>query len=238
MAAAVDKSSRAVRDMFAGVAPRYDLLNHLLTGALDVLWRRRTAAALDLPPGSRVLDLCSGTGDQATALARRGARVAAADFCVPMLALSRRKFAAASPHPRPLAADALALPFPSGRFDGATVSFGLRNVADLDVALGELARVVRPGGELGVLEFAVPVRQPLRGLYLFYFRRLLPGIGSWISGDASAYRYLPESVLGFPQREGFVERMAAAGFERGRFEPLSGGILCLYHATRSREGAV
>jgi demethylmenaquinone methyltransferase/2-methoxy-6-polyprenyl-1,4-benzoquinol methylase len=230
----LDRESERIRSMFGRVAPRYDLLNHLLSGSLDRLWRRRLAADLALPPGSRVLDLCAGTGDQAVALRRRGYRVAAADFCLPMLALARPKFArGAAPRPRPLQADALRLPFPDRALDGATVSFGLRNVADLDRALAELARVLRPGGELGVLEFAVPVARPLRALYLFYFRRLLPTIGGLVSGDRSAYRYLPESVLAFPQREGFVGRMAAAGFTAGRFEPLSGGILCLYRAARA-----
>lgn len=216
--------------MFGRVAPRYDLLNHLLSGSLDRLWRRRLARSLDLPAGSRVLDLCSGTGDQAVALSRQGYRVAAGDFCLPMLALSRPKFGASpgAPAPTPLQADALVLPFGDGRFDGATVSFGLRNVADLDRAFAELGRVVRPGGALGVLEFTVPAWQPLRALYLFYFRWILPGIGRILSGDASAYAYLPESVLRFPQREAFLARAEAAGFERGRFRSLSGGILALY----------
>src|SRR3954470_14696547 len=138
--APLDKSGKAIRDMFAGVAPRYDLLNHLLSASLDVVWRRRATAVLGLPAGAEVLDLCCGTGDQATALRRRGARVAAADFCVPMLAIARHKFAkTAAPRPSALAADALALPFPDRRFAGATVSFGLRNVADLDLALRQLS---------------------------------------------------------------------------------------------------
>jgi len=229
----LDKEGARIRGMFAGVAPRYDLLNHLLSGSLDRVWRRRLAVSLGLPAGARVLDLCSGTGDQAVALERIGLRVAAADFCLPMLALAAPKFARSrGPRPRPLQADALSLPFPGAGFDGATVSFGLRNVADLGRALSELARVLRPGGELGVLEFTVPARQPLRALYLFYFRRLLPGIGGLISGDRQAYSYLPESVLGFPQREAFVARLAAAGFESGRFESLSGGILALYRARK------
>jgi demethylmenaquinone methyltransferase / 2-methoxy-6-polyprenyl-1,4-benzoquinol methylase len=226
---ALDKSGNAIRDMFAGVAPRYDLLNHLLSASLDIVWRKKAAAALGLPPGAGVLDLCCGTGDQATTLGRRGARVAAADFCVPMLVIARKKFGRMSrPRPAALAADALALPFPQRRFQGATVSFGLRNVADLDAALRQLAGVLHPGGRLVVLEFAVPRIQPLRGLYLFYFRRLLPWIGRLVSHRGSAYTYLPESVLEFPQRQGFLDRMAAAGFTGLSWQDLSGGIVCLY----------
>jgi demethylmenaquinone methyltransferase/2-methoxy-6-polyprenyl-1,4-benzoquinol methylase len=234
-AAGVDKSGHAIRDMFAGVAPRYDLLNHLLSASLDVVWRRRAAAALALPPGAAGLDLCCGTGDQAAALYRRGARVAAADFCVPMLALARRKFGRlAAPRPAPLAADALALPFPERRFDGATVSFGLRNVAGLDAALAQLARVLKPGGRLVVLEFALPEARSLRALYLFYFRRLLPWIGRLLSPRGSAYTYLPESVLEFPQRQGFLDRMAAAGFTETAWQDLSFGIVCLYRGSLPR----
>lgn len=226
---ALDKSGQAIRDMFAGVAPRYDLLNHLLSASLDLVWRKKAAAALGLPPGAEVLDLCCGTGDQATALGRRGARVAAADFCVPMLAIARRKFGRMGrPRPAALAADALALPFPGRRFQGATVSFGLRNVANLDAALRQLASVLRPGGRLVVLEFAVPRIRPLRGLYLFYFRRLLPWIGRLVSRRGAAYTYLPESVLEFPQRQGFLDRMAAAGFTGLAWNDLSAGIVCLY----------
>lgn len=225
----LDKSGRAIRDMFAGVAPRYDLLNHLLSANLDVLWRRKAAAALGMPAGSEVLDLCCGTGDQATALRNRGAKVAAADFCVPMLAIARRKFAKTeAPRPAALAADALALPFPPQRFQGATVSFGLRNVSDLDAALRQLAGVLRPGGRLVVLEFAVPRLQPLKGLYLFYFRKLLPWIGRLVSDRGSAYEYLPSSVLAFPQRQGFLDRMAAAGFTDLAWEEMSAGIVCIY----------
>ena len=233
-AASLDKSGRAIQDMFAGVAPRYDLLNHLLSANLDVVWRRRAAAALGMAPGSDVLDLCCGTGDQALALLRRGARVAAADFCLPMLALARRKFRKTGPpRPAPLAADALALPFPPRRFQGATVSFGLRNVADLDAALHQLAGVLRPGGRLVVLECAVPRLQPLRGLYLFYFRRVLPFIGRLLSARGSAYTYLPSSVLGFPDREAFLARMAAAGFTGLLYQDMTGGIACLYEGTLS-----
>jgi len=234
------KDAARIRAMFGRVARRYDLLNHLLSASLDRLWRRKLARSLALPQGSRVLDLCCGTGDQALALRRPGVEIVAADFCLPMLALAAPKFRAAGggahrgrgPIPSTLNADALALPFPDRSFDAATVSFGLRNVADLDRSLAELARVLRPGGELGVLEFTVPAWQPLRGLYLFYFQHLLPKVGNLLSNDPTAYSYLPSSVLDFPQRAGFTARMAAAGFESATSTSLSGGILALYRGRK------
>jgi demethylmenaquinone methyltransferase/2-methoxy-6-polyprenyl-1,4-benzoquinol methylase len=156
--------------------------------------------------------------------------VAAADFCLPMLALARRKFArkANRPLPGPLAADALALPFASSRFAGATVSFGLRNVSDLDAALRQLAQVLAPGGRLVVLECATPRWAAVRVPYLFYFLRVLPWIGRLLSPRGTAYTYLPSSVLGFPQRQGFVDRMAAAGFSECTWRDLTFGTACLY----------
>jgi demethylmenaquinone methyltransferase/2-methoxy-6-polyprenyl-1,4-benzoquinol methylase len=229
------KDGLRIRAMFGRVARRYDLLNHLLSASLDRIWRRKLARALVLPPGSRVLDLCCGTGDQALALRRPGLEIVAADFCMPMLALAAPKFRAAGGRtPAILNADALALPFPDASFDAATVSFGLRNVADLDSALAELARILRPGGELGVLEFTVPARQPLRGLYLFYFQQLLPRVGKMLSKDPTAYTYLPSSVLSFPQREGFTGRLELAGFEAATSTSLSGGILALYLGRKRR----
>lgn len=223
-----------IRAMFGRVAHRYDLLNHLLSGSLDVVWRRRLARALSAPPGKPVLDLCSGTGDQATALARRGYGVVAADFCLPMLERSRDKFGRrGGPGPTPVQADALALPFASGAFAGATVSFGLRNVADLDAALRELHRVLVPGGWLGVLEFAIPRIAPVRWLYVAYFRWILPFVGRIVSGDAQAYAYLPDSVFGFPQRADFVARLREAGFDDASSRDLSAGILCLYLARKT-----
>ncbi len=244
-APALDKRPEAIRGMFARVAPVYDLLNHLLSASLDRVWRRRAARAARpdglATVGTRpTLDLCCGTGDQAIALNARGARVAAADFCLPMVVLARRKLArrgrrggAGAAPTLPMVADALLLPFASGSFEAATVSFGLRNVADLDAALVELARVVAPGGRLAVLELALPRFAPLRAFYLFYFRRLLPRIGRWISGDGGAYSYLPSSVLAFPQREGFLARLRAAGFADDAWEDLAAGIVCLYSARRA-----
>lgn len=232
----LDKSAPAIRDMFAGVAPRYDLLNHVLTGALDVAWRRRTAAALTAEDRERVLDLCCGTGDQASALARRGASVVAADFCIPMLALAHRKLRVRSPRPPSVsAADALTLPFPDAAFSAATVSFGIRNVADLDASLAELARVVRPGGRLVILELAVPRARLLRRAYLLYSLRVLPTLGRWLSPRGAAYSYLPASILAFPQRQDFLERMAGAGFaDELSWRDLSGGVACLYAGRKAR----
>ncbi len=233
---AVDRSKTAIRDMFAGVAPRYDLLNRVISARRDVAWRRLTAAALGLPAGSRVLDLCCGTGDQALADRDAGYAVVAADFCLPMLALARGKYAsdraeAAARRPSGLAGDTLALPFPDRSFAGATVSFGLRNLEDLDAGLGEIVRVLEPGGRVAFLEAAVP-RGWLRRPYLFYFTRLLPAIGRALSPRGSAYSYLPASVLDFPDRADLVERMEGAGLVAGGWRPLSAGAVCLYTAHR------
>jgi demethylmenaquinone methyltransferase / 2-methoxy-6-polyprenyl-1,4-benzoquinol methylase len=225
----LDKSGRSIRDMFAGVAPRYDLLNRLLSARLDVLWRRRSARQLAARTGETVLDLCCGTGDQALAIAQSGARVVAADFCLPMLALAQRKPAPGKRRRLELAtADALVLPFADDTFDAASVSFGLRNVADLDRALAELARVLKPGGRLAVLEFALPERTPVRQLYLFYFLHILPRVGRLLSPRGSAYSYLPASVVEFPQRQGFTARMLRAGFGQAAHEDLTLGTVCLY----------
>ena len=246
----LDKSGRTIRDMFAGVAPRYDLLNRLISGFLDEGWRRRAAAAVDAAPPGPVLDLCAGTGDQARAVHRRGRRVAAADFTLEMLAIARRKLgppavdrAAAGRRPRPgpgrpapVAADALALPFAGGAVAGAVVSFGLRNVADLDRSLAELARTVGPAGRLVVLEAAVPRRTLVRLGHRVWCRWVLPSLGRLLSPRASAYRYLPASVVDFPQREAFLERMASAGFTDLGYRDLSLGAVCLYTGTRDDGG--
>jgi demethylmenaquinone methyltransferase/2-methoxy-6-polyprenyl-1,4-benzoquinol methylase len=217
--------------MFAQVAPRYDLLNHLLSGSLDRLWRRRAAGALGGPAKGPVLDLCCGTGDQALALTRRDHAVVAADFCVPMLALAQSKYSKSNGSgPAGLAADALELPFPDHAFPAVTVSFGLRNVASLEAALEEIHRVLAPTGKLVVLEFALPTAVVLRSLYQFYFRRLLPWIGRRISASTRAYQYLPDSVSDFPQRQQLTALMLSAGFSEASWRDLSGGTVCLYQA--------
>ena len=228
-ARALDKSPAKIREMFAGVAPRYDFLNRLLSAHLDSWWRRRAAAAVVARHNDLILDLCCGTGDQAVAIRRRGGRVVAADFCLPMLALARPKLGSgAGISPRLATADALALPFADGSFEGATVSFGLRNVQDLDAALRELYRVLKPGGQLAVLEPAVPKSPLVRGPYMVYFRHILPRIGALLSPRGSAYSYLQESVEAFPQREAFAVRLKQAGFATATWNDLTAGTVCLY----------
>lgn len=233
-AAELDKSDTTIREMFGAVAPRYDFLNRLLSARRDVAWRRLAAAVVAEGPPGPVLDLCCGTGDLALAMGERGRGVVAADFCLPMLALARRKYARrAGPTPAGVAADALSLPLPREHFAGVTVAFGLRNVASLETSLAEMSRVLIPGGRLAVLEFAVPRGRWLRRAYLFYFKKLLPRIGALFSARGSAYRYLPDSVVEFPQREDFADRLREAGFENPAWQDLSGGIVCLYTASRS-----
>ena len=222
-----------VRRMFTAIAPRYDLLNHLLSLNVDRRWRRTAVGRLgwEARPDGTYLDLCSGTMDLAAALARaRGfrGRVVGADFVVPMLALGRGK----APRLAPVGADALALPFPDARFDGATCAFGVRNLADLDAGLAEAARVLRPGARFVILEFATPRFAPLRWAYLFYFQRVLPAIGRAVSKHTDAYTYLPESVRAFPEPEALARRLAAAGFSQVGYELLTGGICAVFHGTR------
>ncbi|MDX1631459.1 MAG: ubiquinone/menaquinone biosynthesis methyltransferase [Thermoanaerobaculia bacterium] len=233
-----DKSARKVREMFGAVAPVYDRLNHLLSLSLDRLWRRAAARSLRGTEGP-VLDLCCGTGDQAVRLRREGFSVTAVDFCFPMLVLARSKFRSeraelAGGRPRPLSGDALTMPFRNRTFSGIAVSFGIRNFADLDRGLREMARVLAPGGRVVILEFALPRARLVRWLYLFYFRRVLPCIGGWISRHEGAYDYLPSSVLTFPQREELTRRLEAAGFRETEWRDLSWGTVCLYTARRER----
>lgn len=222
-----------VRSMFAAIAPRYDLLNHLLSLNLDRRWRRAAVARLgwEARPDGMYLDLCAGTMDLAASLARepgfRGA-VIGADFVVPMLARGKGKAARTVP----VAADALELPFSDAQFDGALVGFGVRNLADLAAGLREAARVLKTGARFVVLEFTTPRSAPLRAVYLWYFRRVLPAIGRAVSKHTDAYTYLPESVLVFPEPEGLARLLAGAGFRDVGFELLTGGICAIHHGTR------
>jgi demethylmenaquinone methyltransferase / 2-methoxy-6-polyprenyl-1,4-benzoquinol methylase len=224
-----DAKRSYVRDMFTAIAPRYDLLNHLLSLNIDKGWRRRAMRHLawERVPDGTFLDACAGTLDLAAELAHRPAfrgRVVGADFVVPMLKLGRDKARGL----RPVGADALRLPFRTAAFDGATVGFGVRNLVDLDAGLRELRRVLRPGGRLVILEFTLPAAWPVRVLYLAYFRRVLPLVGRLVSKHRDAYTYLPDSVLQFPTPDDLAARLRVAGFREVGFERLTLGIAGLH----------
>ena len=227
-----------VREMFGRIAPRYDLLNHLLSLDIDKLWRRRVAQrfrAILQDPRARALDLCCGTGDLALALRReapRGAEIAGSDFVPEMLVRARAKAASLGANVTFVEADALALPFEDASFDLVSCSFGFRNLANYERGLREIVRVLKPGGVAAILEFAEPRGNLFGKLYRFYFRRVLPQLGGLISGDRAAYTYLPSSVGKFPPPEALLEQFVRAGYEDARFECWTGGIVALHTARK------
>ena len=218
-----------VRSMFDRLAPRYDLFNDLLSVGVHRRWRRHAIAALAPDPGGRYLDLCAGTLDLARAVVETapGARVAAADFALAMLERGRAKLTAEEPV-WPLAADALALPFPDGTFAGCIIGFGLRNLVDPLAGLAEMRRVLAPGGRLVVLEFTTPPGAWFRAAYHSYFHHALPRLGALVAGQKDGPRYLPASVARFPDAPALAELMAASGFERVRWRLLTRGIAALH----------
>jgi demethylmenaquinone methyltransferase/2-methoxy-6-polyprenyl-1,4-benzoquinol methylase len=221
--------------MFDRVAARYDVLNSVMSAGLHHRWRRRAAERTALAPGDAALDVCCGTGDLALELARRVApdgHVVGCDFSEPMLDLAREKATATAPGAvRFEWADALRLPYDAGRFDAVTVGFGVRNLADLDRGLREMARVLRPGGRLVILEITQPRRPPLSTFYALWFDRIVPALGS-LSGDPEAYAYLPESVRSFPDPHGLAAKMDSAGLHRIRYTVLAGGIIAIHSGIR------
>jgi demethylmenaquinone methyltransferase/2-methoxy-6-polyprenyl-1,4-benzoquinol methylase len=229
-------SARAVREMFTSIAPRYDLLNHLLSFNIDRLWWRKTArtfAAILSRPEAQVLDLCCGTGDMTLALRRQAGksspRIMGADFSHAMLQRASHK-AAATPL-RWIEADALRLPFPNGHFDLVTSAFGFRNLANYDAGLQEIIRILRPGGEFGILDFGEP--EGLVGdCYRIYFNRVLPAIGTLISGVKGPYAYLPASVARFPAPEEMLQRIRQIGFREYSWTPYTLGIAGLYRGKK------
>ncbi len=230
----VDKSENRVRRMFGEIAPRYDFLNHLLSFGVDRYWRWQTIRRVPPVGDAPLLDLCSGTGDLALAYASRlppQSHIVGADFCHEMLAIGRAKAVRAGHNSRLtfIEADAQRLPFPDNHFQIVCVAFGLRNITDTDQGLREMTRVCRPGGRVAVLEFSMPHRQPMRSLYRWFFRRVLPKVGQAVSQSPSgAYNYLPQSVDEFPDGEALAARIAAAGLQDVRFVPMTGGIATLY----------
>jgi len=230
-----DSAARAIREMFTAIAPRYDLLNHLLSANIDKLWWRRTAHAFSdvlNRPSAKVLDLCCGTGDMAFALRREGkqAEITGADFSHTMLVLASKKTSPSQPV-KWIEADALQLPFPDESFDLITSAFGFRNLADYDAGLREILRLLRPGGQCGILEFSEPEGM-LGKIYDLYFKSILPRIGKLISGNNGAYSYLPASVERFPAPQEMLTRMRAAGFGDVSWTPYTFGIAGLYRGYR------
>lgn len=224
-----------VRSMFDRIAPRYDLLNHLLSAGTDVLWRRAAVDFLELRPPARILDFCTGTADLLIELLRRDGRHrgVGVDLSHEMLVRGGLKLRRRGLADRGQLAlgDAERIPLASSAFDGALVAFGIRNIGDPETALGEVHRVLRPGGRLVVLEFSMP--QGLLGsLYRLYFREILPRVGGLVSGDRGAYAYLPASVARFPSPEAFAALLERAGFAAVRWRPLTGGIAHLHRGDK------
>jgi demethylmenaquinone methyltransferase / 2-methoxy-6-polyprenyl-1,4-benzoquinol methylase len=224
--------------MFTSIAPRYDLLNHVLSFNVDRMWWRRTARTFRhvlSRPDARILDLCCGTGDMAFALQREAgkssAQIMGADFSHAMLQRALAKSATSLPMPNWIEADALSLPFPDGHFDLVTSAFGFRNLADYDAGLREIVRVLRPEGECGILDFGEPSGF-MGSIYRFYFKQVLPRVGTLISGVRGPYAYLPASVERFPQPKELIERMKAAGFKETSWTPYTFGIAGLYRGKK------
>jgi demethylmenaquinone methyltransferase/2-methoxy-6-polyprenyl-1,4-benzoquinol methylase len=228
--------------MFARIARRYDLLNHLLSGSTDKRWRRRVRRKMEptlARTDARILDVACGTGDLALELRANGAaRITGLDFCRPMLEIAKRKSAdeiARAPLPY-VEADALGLPFADATFDGVTIAFGLRNLASVEDGLAELRRILKPGAQAVILEFSQPIVPGFRQLFDLYFNRVLPRIGGIVSGDSSAYEYLPRSVKRFPDQRSLAEMMRQTGFRNVAYENLTGGIAAIH--TGERESKV
>jgi demethylmenaquinone methyltransferase/2-methoxy-6-polyprenyl-1,4-benzoquinol methylase len=243
-----DSAARAVREMFTSIAPRYDLLNHVLSCNVDRLWWRRTARAFAhilAQPDARILDLCCGTGDMTFALRKQAGKSApqllGADFSHAMLQRAHSKSSSTSrgraagrgspASPRWIEADALSLPFPGEHFALVTSAFGFRNLADYDAGLREIVRVLRPGGECGILDFSEP-SGVIGHFYRFYFKQILPRVGALLSGVRGPYAYLPNSVERFPAPEEMLARMRRAGFREAIWTPYTFGIAGLYRGRK------
>ena len=230
------EAAQWVRGMFARVAPRYDLANHLLSFNIDRYWRAHTVRRVRhilADPAARVLDICCGTGDLVLALEnQRRAPVLGSDFCHPMLVAARRKIEQGGRGSPLFESDALQLPLGDATLDLITVAFGFRNLANYEAGLREMRRVLKPGGTAAILEFSQPPNPAFAALYNFYSRRILPVLGGAISGNRDAYTYLPESVRKFPTAEELAVAMRRAGFAEVGYEFLTGGIVALHLGRR------
>ncbi len=236
MTALLDKKEERIRRMFGNIAPTYDLLNHLLSMNIDRYWRWRTTRLVPPQGDAPILDVCTGTGDLALAYAKASKNrvpIVATDFCPEMLVPARkkasRKLRNAASLIQFLEADTQHLPFPDDQFQITTVAFGLRNVTDPEKGISEMIRVTQPGGRIAILEFSQPRNWFFSRVYRFYFRYLLPFVGQLISRSKdNAYRYLPESVMEFPDGELLAERLRAHGLQEVKWYPFTFGIATLY----------
>jgi demethylmenaquinone methyltransferase / 2-methoxy-6-polyprenyl-1,4-benzoquinol methylase len=226
--ASLDKQPNEIAAMFDNVAPRYDLTNDVLSLGQDRRWRRALEHAVEARVGERVLDLAAGTGTSSEPFADAGVSVVACDFSLGMLRVGKRR----RPDLPFVAGDALHLPFADASFDAVTVSFGLRNLNDIEAGLGEMLRVTRPGGRLVVCEFSHPTWTPFRIVYVEYLMRALPTLARRVSSSPDAYVYLAESIRAWPDQRALAGRIAAAGWSGVRWRDLSGGIVALHHANR------
>jgi demethylmenaquinone methyltransferase/2-methoxy-6-polyprenyl-1,4-benzoquinol methylase len=220
-----------VKDAFAKIAGRYMLTNHVLSLGTDILWRRKVAKMVAELNPTTLLDLATGTGDLAEAIAKAcpAVKITGADFSAPMLDVARARDL---PQAQWLVADAMAMPFADAAFDVVTVAFGLRNMEDWPRAVAEMARVTRPGGHLIVLDFSLPTLPGLRGGYRFYLHRVLPRIAGWLTGQRAAYEYLSGTIERFPSGPAMVDLLTTNGFLSARTIPLSGGIASIYLAQK------
>ena len=223
-----------IQKIFSEIAPRYDLLNHLLSANIDKVWRKKAIGHLgwEVCRSGCYLDSCAGTFDLGLELVKEddfSGAVVAGDFALPML---KRGLPKITSQILPVCGDALRMPFPNEIFDGAMVGFGIRNLSDLDTGFVELARLLRPGAKLVILEFSVPPNWILRKLYHFYFHNILPVIGRMLSGHTWAYTYLPESVKDFPEPQELSESLLQAGFQEVDWKYLTGGVVTIHIAVR------
>jgi demethylmenaquinone methyltransferase/2-methoxy-6-polyprenyl-1,4-benzoquinol methylase len=226
------KEPHEVAAMFDAVAARYDLTNDVLSLGQTRLWRRAVARAVDAQPGSRVLDLAAGTGSSSLPFAAAGAVVVPCDFSLGMLQVGKHGKHGHAELPF-VAGDALHLPFADASFDAVTISFGLRNVSDIDAALAEMARVTRPGGRLVVCEFSHPTWRPLRTVYTGYLMAALPSVARRVSSNPDAYVYLAESIRAWPDQRGLARRIGSAGWADVAWSDLTYGIVALHRARRT-----
>ena len=229
----LDKDEKKISGMFDLIASKYDRMNHGMSLGIDRLWRRRFVRRLakKLPEKAAVLDLACGTGDLTKALSEKGYQVTGLDISSEMMAIGREKCRYLSPKPNFVLGSAEQIPFPDDTFDAVTIAFGLRNFDHRARCLAEIRRVLKPGGQLAVLEFAVPRNRHWNKIYLFYFKNILPLVGRLV-GSADAYGYLVDSVLAFPRYEALCDEFRRAGFLFPRYKPYTGGIACGYFTTR------